>query len=45
MRRRAVSDAEGAQELIDEGGDDPEMREEIRVARERTASSASARST
>src|SRR4051794_6355546 len=33
--RRAVSDAEGAQELIDEGGDDPEMREEIRVARER----------
>src|SRR3954453_6750594 len=33
--RRALSDAEAAQELIDEGGDDPEMREEIRVARER----------
>src|SRR4051795_4283636 len=33
--RRAVSDAEGAQELIDEGGDDPELREEIRIARER----------
>src|SRR3954466_5524356 len=32
--RRAVSDAEGAQELIDEDGDDPEMREEIRMARE-----------
>src|SRR4051812_26248439 len=32
--RRAVSDAEGAQELIDEGGDDPELREEIRIARE-----------
>src|SRR3954467_12500705 len=33
--RRTLSDAEAAQELIDEGGDDPEMREEIRVARER----------
>jgi peptide chain release factor 1 len=33
--RRAVSDAEGAQELIDEGGEDAELREEIRAARER----------
>src|ERR671931_1987669 len=33
--RRAVSDAEGAQELIDEGADDPELREELRAARER----------
>jgi peptide chain release factor 1 len=32
--RHAVSDAEGAQELLDEG-DDPEMREELRTARER----------
>jgi peptide chain release factor 1 len=34
-RRRAVSDAEGAQELLDEDGDDPELREELRDARER----------
>jgi peptide chain release factor 1 len=34
--RRATSDAEGAQELIDEGADDPELREELRTARERT---------
>src|SRR5919202_8664 len=33
--RRAVSDAEGAQELLDEAGDDPELREELRDARER----------
>src|SRR3954452_23123373 len=33
--RRAVSDAEGAQELIDEGADDDELREEIRAARAR----------
>jgi len=33
--RHATSDAEGAQELLDEGGDDPEMREELRTARER----------
>src|SRR5919197_3193507 len=33
--RRAVSDAEGAQELIDEGADDDELREEIRGARAR----------
>src|SRR5919202_3971517 len=33
--RRAVSDAEGAQELLDEGGADPELREELRDARER----------
>jgi peptide chain release factor 1 len=33
--RRAVSDAEGAQELIDEGADDPELREELRAARAR----------
>src|SRR5687768_15360414 len=33
--RRAVSDAEGAQELLDEGGDDEEMREELRAARAR----------
>src|SRR3954447_2051436 len=32
--RRAVSNAEGAQELIDEGGEDAELREEIRAARE-----------
>jgi peptide chain release factor 1 len=31
--RLAVSNAEGAQELLDEGGDDPELREELRVAR------------
>src|SRR3954452_18540064 len=33
--RRAVSDAEGAQELLDEGGEDPELRDELRDARER----------
>ncbi|CAA9470619.1 MAG: Peptide chain release factor 1 [uncultured Solirubrobacteraceae bacterium] len=33
--RLAVSDAEGAQELLDEGGEDPEFREELRTARER----------
>ena len=33
--RRAVSDAEGAQELLDEGGEDAEMRDELRIARER----------
>ncbi len=33
--RHATSDAEGAQELLDEGGEDPEMREELRAARER----------
>src|SRR5919202_1383156 len=33
--RRAVSDAEGAQELLDEGGDDAELRDELRDARER----------
>jgi len=33
--RRAVSDAEGAQELLDEGADDAELREELRAARER----------
>ena len=33
--RRASSDAEGAQELLDEGGEDPELREELRDARER----------
>jgi peptide chain release factor 1 len=33
--RRSVSDAEGAQELIDEGADDAELREELRTARER----------
>jgi peptide chain release factor 1 len=33
--RRAMSDAEGAQELIDEGADDPELRDELRDARER----------
>src|ERR1051325_4939944 len=32
--RRAVSDAEGAQELIDEGADDPELRDELRASRE-----------
>ena len=34
--RRAVSDAEGAQEMIDESGDDPELREEIRTLVEAT---------
>jgi peptide chain release factor 1 len=33
--RRAMSDAEGAQELIDEGADDPELRDELRTSRER----------
>jgi peptide chain release factor 1 len=33
--RRAVSDAEGAQELLDEGGEDPELRDELRDARAR----------
>jgi peptide chain release factor 1 len=33
--RHAVSDAEGAQELLDEGGEDAELREELRDARER----------
>jgi peptide chain release factor 1 len=33
--RRAVSDSEGAQELLDEGADDDELREELRVARAR----------
>jgi peptide chain release factor 1 len=33
--RLATSDAEGAQELLDEGGEDPELREELRDAAER----------
>ena len=33
--RLAHSDAEGAQELLDEAGEDPELREELRSARER----------
>ena len=33
--RLARSDAEGAQEMLDEGGEDPEMREELNDARER----------
>jgi peptide chain release factor 1 len=33
--RHATSDAEGAQEMLDEGGEDPEMREELRSARAR----------
>jgi peptide chain release factor 1 len=33
--RRAMSDLEGAQELLDEGGEDAELREELRDARER----------
>jgi peptide chain release factor 1 len=33
--RHATSDAQGAQELLDEGGEDEEMREELRSARER----------
>ena len=33
--RRAQSDAAGAEELIAEDGDDPELREELRDARER----------
>jgi peptide chain release factor 1 len=35
--RRATSDAEGAQELLDEGGEDPELRGELEDARERLA--------
>ncbi len=33
--RLAVSDAEGAQEMLDEGGEDAEMRRELEDARER----------
>jgi peptide chain release factor 1 len=33
--RHATSNAEGAQELLDEGGEDAELREELRDARER----------
>jgi peptide chain release factor 1 len=33
--RHATSDAEGAQELLDEGGEDPELRAELVDARER----------
>jgi peptide chain release factor 1 len=33
--RLATSDAEGAQELLDEGGEDAELREELRRAQER----------
>jgi peptide chain release factor 1 len=33
--RHAQSDAEGAQELLDEAGEDPEFREELVTARER----------
>ena len=33
--RLAVSDAEGAQEMLDEGGEDAEMRSELEDARER----------
>ena len=33
--RHANSDAEGAQEMLDEGGEDAEMREELRSARAR----------
>jgi len=33
--RLARSDAEGAQEMLDEGGEDPEMRAELNDARER----------
>jgi peptide chain release factor 1 len=33
--RRSVSDAEGAQEMLDEGMEDPELRDEMRAARER----------
>ncbi len=32
--RHARSDAEGAQEMLDEGGEDAELREELRAARE-----------
>jgi len=34
--RHAQSDAEGAQELLEEGGEDPELREELASARERS---------
>jgi peptide chain release factor 1 len=33
--RRAVSDAEGAEELLEEAGEDSELRDEMRAARER----------
>ena len=33
--RHAKSDAEGAGEMLDEGGDDPELRAEMEAARER----------
>ena len=33
--RRAVDDAEGARELLDEGGDDPELRALLESSRER----------
>src|SRR3954470_14683437 len=33
--RLAVSDAEGAEELLEEGGEDAELRDELRDARER----------
>src|SRR3954451_16049003 len=33
--RLAVSDAEGAEELLEEGGEDAELRDELRAARER----------
>src|SRR5918999_148580 len=33
--RRTVSDAEGAQEMLDEGMEDPELRDELRASRER----------
>ena len=33
--RRAVSDAEGAQEMLDEGMEDAELRDELRASRER----------
>src|SRR5918996_724452 len=33
--RRATSDAEGAQEMLDEGMEDPELRDELRASRER----------
>jgi peptide chain release factor 1 len=33
--RRATSDAEGAQEMLDEGMEDAELRDELRAARER----------
>src|SRR4051794_29569801 len=31
--RHALSDAEGAQEMLDEGGEDPELRAELEQAR------------